>query len=297
VEPVHELLFDADGGPVVAHAGGLVAYPPPARSFAPIDVYLSLLEIDAGQGTARLGTPDGPTTVRLSTGERIDASRPGPPPPTIGVGLSILRRHRDTVTSVAGIGLPSRPNRVVSASADRTLLLWNAAKDTVLAMVAGPAGFRTVVADGSTVAARDSDGRLWVMEVDPDEPATDDPEMGIALSINAHLVDGELTLVVGAKFRFDQVADLRAVQIFDRNRPLPGLELAGVPVPAHPDGRLAVSRRSLPGQLESVEVYGGATPATDHHFVLRMTLGLPASGREIVVERLIGGEPQEGTTR
>jgi hypothetical protein len=93
---------------------------------------------------------------------------------------------------VAEIGSPGHPRLVVSASADRTLRLRSAAEHIGLAMVAGPAGFRSVAGDGETVVAGSDDGRLWVMDVDPqeEEAASTDPALAIAGMISGRSVDG-----------------------------------------------------------------------------------------------------------
>ena len=72
-------------------------------------------------------------------------------------------RHRGAVTGLAAL---RRTEQVVSAGVDGTLRRWDLESALPLAVVGGPVGFRAVAAGPGIVAARDQEGRLWVLDAD-----------------------------------------------------------------------------------------------------------------------------------
>lgn len=172
VEPVHALLFDADRTLVVAHAGGLLAYPPPGTPSGPADDYLDALVVDADLRSAWVGTVAGMAAVDLSSGAVSTNAEPASPTVSLAfsaTGRLVVVRQDGTADTGSVPAGPSAYRRVVAEdSPTGPANAWLQTRDGDLVEVAVaplPPLAATVASAGpdtTALAASATSGERWL---------------------------------------------------------------------------------------------------------------------------------------
>ena len=196
----------------------------------------------------------------------------------------VLGRHRGPVTGLARL---AGGDQVISIGADGTLRQWDLETGLPLAVVGGPVGFRAVSAAAGVVAARDQEGRLWVLDAD-DVPHVTDLRSRVLLSGSSRngSTGQEYAASFTVRLRAREPVELRGVQAVN-DPPVRGRDaqvavtLDDVPVAVDAVGRLAVPRR-LPEGADVQLAYMLQVTATrlrgEWHPDLRLTLWSPERG-------------------
>jgi hypothetical protein len=215
--------------------------------------------------------------------------------------VSVIGRHPAAVTGLAIVadndipGTERNPrdirDRVMSGSADGTLRLWDVETCRLLGVIAGQVAIRTVASSGRTVTARDAEGRLWVLEVDPYVEAASAADRLSAPVVGARSTDAG-THVIQADVVFNAQAsaavELRAARMVTESPPRPvpgqrlGLMIDGVKLVLDQTGQLTVPRRFAAGSSVRIAVTQRLRTAAFPQS-LGLTLYSPEAGQDEVI--------------
>jgi hypothetical protein len=215
--------------------------------------------------------------------------------------VSVIGRHPAAVTGLAIVADSDTPgtqrdprdihDRVMSGSVDGTLRLWDVETCRLLGVAAGQVAMRAVASGWRTVTARDAEGRLWVLDVDPYVQVASAAGQLSAPDIGGRSTDvgpHELQADVVLNAQASTAVELRAARVVTRSflRPVPGrplgLMIDGVKLVLDETGRLTVPRRLEAGRPVRIAVTQRLRTAAFPR-ALGLTLYSPEAGQDEVI--------------
>jgi WD40 repeat protein len=228
----------------------------------------------------RIGRHRGAVTGLAVEPFHTDTDEPGPE------GMMAVRLGRD---------------HVVSSGTDGTVRLWDLLGARQVGVVAGPSSFRAVDIVGSTVVARDGEGRLWVLDAVPRHAPPGRADL-TATDVIAGADPGAVTMEL--EISTPVSVDVRAVHLTD-DRPLPTvpgalprLTLSGRTVPVAADGSLPVPQRLRPGTIYrfvvSQDLLPSASRPDERTLTLQLTVTPTGAAAELTAAFRLNSVPTPG---